>query len=67
MSDLHLDVRAKTATFTLPEQRPECDAVIIAGDVREDALKAALAFADGWFLTAFSLTGKAFRLRPMKS
>lgn len=39
MSDLHIDVRAKTAPFSLPEQRPECDAVIIAGDIRENAVK----------------------------
>ena len=37
-SDLHLDAW-RSQTWALPEPRPECDAVIIAGDIREDMVK----------------------------
>jgi Icc-related predicted phosphoesterase len=39
-SDLHMDVRADTHPFRLPERRPDHDMVIIAGDVREGAARA---------------------------
>lgn len=39
MSDLHLDVRKTVAPFVLPDPRPACDVVVIAGDIREDMSK----------------------------
>lgn len=40
MSDLHLDVHPESHPFKLPKERPECDAVIIAGDICEGGGKA---------------------------
>lgn len=51
MSDLHLDVGGQDARFSfrLPVDRPKHDAVIIAGDICEDAVKAVRWIANAGF------------------
>jgi hypothetical protein len=50
-SDLHIDVCHNDAryAFRLPEERPEHDAVIIAGDIREKAAKSVRWIANNGF------------------
>ena len=49
MSDMHVDIRAKTCPFVLPNPRPEHDVVVIAGDIRANMVKGVRWIANSGF------------------